>query len=188
LRRAACQVQSATIAVIALATLFATGIERGSATLAFNYPALAAALAGSGPAEDSGILATGAYFWKAIEEKRSDLAYMTWQHFAAEAPVLVRTGQRVAIFPYHLFSLLAAIVLGISIPSHSKITRAFQAGSSIPQGVSADDILLLNATLSVLVIILTLLVMLPAGSPKWREKSTAKIAKFEIGEPASAPR
>jgi hypothetical protein len=72
------QVQSVTVAVIALTPLFVADTQWKSAALVFVCPLLAAALAWNWTAEDRGIQATSVYIWQVIEEKCAGLRYMTW--------------------------------------------------------------------------------------------------------------
>jgi hypothetical protein len=103
---------------------------------------------------------------------------MTWEHFVAEIPCVFRTGHRVAIGRYYVRSAVAAIILGISIPQQSNIITAFQSGWYVPQGASVDDMLLVIAAISVLLVLVLFVVILSAGSTKWRERITAKRDKY----------
>jgi len=180
LRQADRQVQSVTIAVIALGTLVATGTQFKSAALIFIYPLLASALAAIWAAEDRGIQATGAYIWKVIEEKRAGVQNMSWEHFVANNPGMFRTNHRNAIRLYFVGSAIAAIILGISIPQQSYILTAFAAGAYLPQSVSSDDVLLLIAVISVMITFI-ILYTLVGGSAKWRAKITKEAEKEESG-------
>lgn len=165
------QVQITTIAVLALGTLFAAGTQFQSATLLLIYPLVAAGLCASWSAEDAGIQAQGAYIWRVIEER----AHMRWEHFVADNPAVFRRGFRNAVRFFYALSEVAAIILGVSISQQSEIVRAFVSGSFAPQALTADDVLLGLACLS-LVGTLYVSLTLPSGSAEWRRSVTRRLS------------
>jgi hypothetical protein len=168
------EMQLATVSIIALGTLFATGIQFKNANLIFIYPLLAFALAAMWVAEDKRIQAVGAYIWKRMEGDMNGVTYMWWEHFVADSPRLFRSGFRNSTRLFYTCSAAAALILGVSISQHSYIVAAFLGGSYLPQGISLDDILLLIAGLSTLAM---LFVLRPTsvGSENWRKKITSSV-------------
>jgi hypothetical protein len=84
------KIQLATIATIAIGTLFAAGIQSGNAYLILVFPILAAAVAALWAAEDRTIQTIGAYIQKTIEEERAGIDNLSWEHFVAAHPWVFR--------------------------------------------------------------------------------------------------
>jgi hypothetical protein len=174
MRRSDRQVQIMTITIIALGTLFAAGIQYKSAALILIYPLLAAALAAVWASDDRTIQATGAYIWKVIEEERTGLTFMGWEHFVADRPSLFRSVHRVAIRIFFVGSAIVAIIVGLSVSQQSQKAEAFQIAPYVPLNLTTDDLLLLIAIPSVL-FALVVLATLPSGSSKWRASVTKNV-------------
>jgi hypothetical protein len=156
LQRMRSEAQLEALALIALGTLLAAGVQFRSAPLILVYPVVATALAIAYAAEDRGIQLLGAYIARTLEEERVGTHTLNWEHFIGNVrgfKTWFRNGVRLLFVGTEILALFLAISISVDIKRtlDSVLSLTFSA-----QDVTFDGTILLLGAACTLVTLMVL--------------------------------